>query len=66
MCTNKNCAFYRNGECSATIRKNCVGCSFVKTYAELMSGREKASERISKLPQEVQNRISEKYSIYIK
>lgn len=58
------CAFYRcdrNADCSALRSRDCVGCTFRKTDAELIAGRRKAIRRLEKLPHNKFNDIMLKY-----
>lgn len=58
------CAFDRTVYCLALMEKRCRGCSFFKTPEELDAGREKADDRISKLPEEQQEYIRKKYRAF--
>lgn len=58
------CAFYRcdrNADCSALRSRDCVGCTFRKTDAELIAGRRKAIGRLEELPHNKFNDIMLKY-----
>ena len=55
------CAFEQTGECTALFEKQCVGCAFYKTTEELKIGRQKATDKIKKLPLCLQNHIKLKY-----
>lgn len=60
--TNKtDCFAYKPRECVALTKKNCDGCSFYKTKAEVEAAREKAMARISSLDLETQGRIATAY-----
>ena len=56
-----DCVFNHGKKCEALTEKNCEGCCFRKTRAELAKGRAKASERIESLPPEEQKHILLKY-----
>ena len=59
---DNKCAFEVNGQhCTALSVKDCAGCVFFKTYDELERGRERADNRIDKLPEEQQDHIKQKY-----
>lgn len=55
------CAFDRGQKCSALIEKQCIGCAFYKTEQEVKESRQKAKNRIKKLPILTQEHISRKY-----
>ena len=55
------CAFDRIYTCAALTHKECIGCHFRKTPAQLDEGRERAEDRISTLPDEIQDKIATKY-----
>lgn len=56
------CAFKMNEyRCAALSVKDCAGCVFFKTEEELDRGREKAADRIDKLPEDQQDHIRQKY-----
>lgn len=57
----KDCAFDRNDVCSALRCKKCKGCNFRKTREELIEGRKKSADRISKLPLKTKQYIYRKY-----
>ena len=44
------CYYAQGKKCSVLTRKHCEGCSFRKTYLEVVRDREKAKERIASLP----------------
>ena len=59
------CAFDEKSRvCAALNVKNCRGCRFRKTRAELKRGRALAEARIKTLPVEYQQAIKEKYHAY--
>ena len=55
------CAFDKGAGCAALREKQCDGCSFYKTQAQLTEGRKRADERIESLPVEQQVYIKHKY-----
>lgn len=57
----KVCAFENDKQCNALKTKKCEGCHFFKTKEELINGRKKAAERISKLSPKTQTQILNKY-----
>lgn len=56
-----DCFAYKPRECVALTKKNCDGCSFYKTKAEVKAAREKAMARIITLDIETQGRIARAY-----
>jgi hypothetical protein len=59
-----NCVFNRETGCACLKVKQCMigkPCSFKKTEAELIEGREKAARRIASLPVKERLDIAEKY-----
>lgn len=57
----KWCAFDKGNHCEALTTHNCDKCSFGKTVEEVIEGREKAKEILSRLPKERQDEINDKY-----
>lgn len=57
----KWCAFDKGDHCEALLTHNCEKCSFRKTREEVIAGREKAMEILSRLPEEQQAAIRDKY-----
>lgn len=56
------CVFDKDAyTCAALTHKQCTGCRFRKTLEQLDDGRERAEDRISTLPDEVQDKIAKKY-----
>lgn len=55
------CAFDRKTHCAALTDRDCPGCCFFKTPEQLDEGRERAIDRIYKLPEEQQDHIRQKY-----
>lgn len=55
------CAFELGNKCVALTTKECEGCNFRKTQAEIEKGRKKAKKRFNSLPEELQTYIKEKY-----
>ena len=58
---NKECAFYRDKTCAALKQKKCKGCRFFKTEEQLEEGRNRAKERVMKLPMEQRLHIASMY-----
>ena len=58
-----DCAFNNGKKCSALTKKQCKGCRFKKTTEELNEGRQKAKERIRKLPLDIRLHITRKYYV---
>lgn len=59
-----DCAFYtvtNKVECTALSDRHCKGCAFRKTEEELIEGRRKATQRLSRLPHDKFNKIMLKY-----
>lgn len=59
-----DCVFYRESKhmgCAALRSRECRGCTFRKTDAELIAGRRKAIRRLEKLPHNKFNDIMLKY-----
>lgn len=59
-----NCVFSRETGCACLKEKQCMlgkPCSFKKTEAQLIEGREKAERRIASLPVKQRLDIAEKY-----
>ena len=56
-----DCFAYKPRSCIALTKKNCDGCNFYKTEAEVKAAREKAMARISTLDPETQERIANAY-----
>jgi hypothetical protein len=60
---DETCAFDQGKRvCSALNVKNCDGCKFRKSEAELIRGRERAAARIKTFTKEYQAHIESKYS----
>ena len=55
------CAFDKGAGCAALSEKQCDGCSFYKTQAQITEGRKRAEERIASLPEEQREHIKLKY-----
>ena len=56
-----DCVFDNWYGCNILREKKCVGCPFYKTEEEFRKGREKASDRIARLPAKQRNHILRKY-----
>jgi hypothetical protein len=60
---DETCAFDKGKRvCAALNVKNCVGCKFRKSEAELIRGRERAAARIKTFTKEYRAHIKSKYS----
>lgn len=57
------CCFKLEKRCAVLKEMQCRGCSFRKTRAELLEGREKALDRLLSLPPEVRNPLIQKYGL---
>ena len=57
----KICVFDNGEECDALREKKCPGCSFRKSPEEFKEGREKATDRLEKLPMPTRIHIHRKY-----
>lgn len=57
----ETCYFKDERKCRVTTRKDCVGCSFYKTKAEVMQGRLKAEKMLEALPESKRKALMEKY-----
>ncbi|WP_350343243.1 hypothetical protein PRVXT_002535 [Proteinivorax tanatarense] len=53
-----DCFAYHPDKCIALTKKNCDGCRFYKTSAEVKADREKAMAKIRTLDIETQERIA--------
>ena len=59
---NNKCVFDNDAtECDVLCEKKCFGCSFRKTKEQFDKGRQKANERIEKLPLTTRIYIHRKY-----
>ena len=57
----RDCFAYKPRECVALKKKNCNGCTFYKTEAEVKAAREKALARINSLPNNQKTHIKSAY-----
>ena len=55
------CAFDKGAGCAALREKQCDGCSFYKTQAQIAEGRKRAEERIASLPEAQREHIKLKH-----
>lgn len=57
----ERCVFEDGRSCKALNERKCENCAFRKTQEELTAGREKALDRIERLPRARRQAIMKKY-----
>jgi hypothetical protein len=58
---NNDCFAYKEGECTALIKRKCSGCAFYKSEADHEKGRAAAFARLAGMTHAEQYIIAEQY-----